>query len=182
MNRVWLWGLLVMGCGGQCPEAASASSASGAEEVAPAAPAGPSPERESESEKTSAGSAKEDSPRAGDSPKSESDSKAADVGPSPTFPENASVAQAIAAVPTGTTRANIDQETLGEPLQNEAVYAPCNVGTQHFKLRVAVWNGQAVGVDVTTPNKSLAACIDKRVREVEWRHKVRSLNTVEYSM
>jgi len=44
-----------------------------------------------------------------------------------------------------------------------------------------VWNGEAVGVDVTTPNKTLAACIDKRVRAVEWRHKVRSLNTVEYS-
>lgn len=92
------------------------------------------------------------------------------------------MSQAIAAVPTGTTRANIDQETLGEPLESEAVYAPCNVGAQHFKLRVAVWNGEAVGVDVTTPNKALAACIDKRVRALEWRHKVRSLNTVEYSM
>jgi hypothetical protein len=180
MNRVWIWGLLVVGCGGQCPEAASASSASGAEEAAPATPAGQPPE--SGSEKSSAESTKEASPAAGDSPKSESDSKPSEAGPSPTFPENASVAQAINAVPTGTTRANIDQETLGEPLQNEAVYAPCNVGAQHFKLRVAVWNGQAVGVDVTTPNKTLAACIDKRVREVEWRHKVRSLNTVEYSM
>lgn len=176
MNRAWIWGLLVAGCGGQCPEAASASSAPEA-----VAPASGQPD-EGTREKLSAKSTEEAAPSTSDSPKTESDSKATDVGPNPTFPESATVAQAMSAVPTGTTRANIDQETLGEPLESEALYAPCNVGTQHFKLRVAVWNGQAVGVDVTTPNKTLATCIDKRVREVEWRHKVRSLNTVEYSM
>lgn len=99
-----------------------------------------------------------------------------------TFSEHASVAEAIAAVPKGTQRANIDSETLGMALQSDAWLSPCNVGSQHFKLRVAVWNGRAVGVDVTTPNKALAACLDKQVRGIEWRDKVRSLNTVDYSL
>jgi hypothetical protein len=39
-----------------------------------------------------------------------------------------------------------------------------------------------VGVDVTTSNKALASCVEKQVRAIEWRDKVRSLNSVEYSM
>jgi hypothetical protein len=171
MSRVWVWVLLVAGCGGQRPEATDASSAPAAEEGEPASEG--SGERSEEAAKKPARSPSDTQPAGADSKPS---------GANPTFPENASVAQAIAAVPTGTTRANIDPETLGMPLQSEALYAPCKVGTQHFKLRVAVWNGQAVGVDVTAPNQALAACIDKQVRGAEWRDKVRSLNTIDYSM
>jgi hypothetical protein len=169
MSRAWVWVLLVTGCGGSCPEAASASSSQAAGE---AAPAGSEPE--GEAEKPSA------SPS--ENHRTEADSKPGETADNPAFPENASVEQAMAAIPKGTTRANIDEETLGEPLQNEALYEPCKVGTQHFKVRVAVWNGHAVGVDVTTPNKTLASCIDKQIRSIEWRHKARSLNTVDYSM
>ena len=86
----------------------------------------------------------------------------------------------MAAVPKGTPRANIDPDRLAEPLQQTSVYEPCKVGSQHFSVRVAVWAGQAVGVDVTTPNKKLADCIDKQVRALKWPDKVRSLNTVEF--
>ncbi len=81
-----------------------------------------------------------------------------------------------------TARANIDPERLAEPLQQASLYEPCKAGAQHFKVRIAVWNGRAVGVDVTTASKPLAACIDKQIRSVQWPDKVRSLNTVEYSM
>ncbi len=108
------------------------------------------------------------------------DSKDDSGGPS--FPDNASVAQAIAAVPKGTQRSNIDAETLGEPLNKPELYAPCKAGSQHFKLKVAVWNGKAVGIDVTTTNKALAECVKKQIQGIEWRDKVKSLNTVEYSM
>jgi hypothetical protein len=172
MSRAWVWVLLVTACGGSVPEAASASSPPTSEEAAPAK--GRPPESESEAEKPAGSSS--------DSHPDEAGSKQGATAGDPDFKENATVDEAMAAIPKGTPRANIDEETLGEPLQNAALYEPCKVGTQHFKLRVAVWNGHAVGVDVTTTNKALASCIDKQVRGVEWRHKARSLNTVDYSM
>jgi len=84
-------------------------------------------------------------------------------------------------VPKGTARANLDADRLAEPLQQESVYEPCKVGSQHFKVRVAVWAGKPVGVDVMTPNKALAQCVDKQVRALTWPDKVHSLNTVEFS-
>lgn len=102
--------------------------------------------------------------------------------PEPTFPENASVSQAIDAVPRETERLNLDPELLGRPLQDPTVYEPCNVGNQPFKLRVAIWNGRAVGVDVDAKNKKVAACIEEQVRKLEWPEKVRSLETVDFSM
>lgn len=93
-----------------------------------------------------------------------------------------SVDEAIRAVPSGWERRNMDQETLGKPLQNVAVYEPCKPGSARVKLRVAVWNGKAVGVDVTTTpkNEKLADCIKSKVRELTWDKKVKSLNTIEY--
>jgi hypothetical protein len=101
----------------------------------------------------------------------------------PEFKENGSVDEAIAAVPVSSERLNIDQETLGKPLQDPALYEPCKPGNARFKFRVAVWNGKAVGLDMTsTPkNPKLEECIKGRIRELTWRDKVRALNTVEYS-
>src|SRR5689334_7911050 len=50
--------------------------------------------------------------------------KPADV-PAPAFKENGSVKEAVDAVPQGTQRLNIDQETLGRPLSDVALYEPC---------------------------------------------------------
>ena len=101
----------------------------------------------------------------------------------PVFSDSMSVDEAINAVPPDAERLNIEQERLAEPLQQPELYEPCKLGSGHFKARVAVWNGRAVGVDVETQPKSptLAKCIDSQIRQIEWSDKVRSLNTVEYS-
>jgi hypothetical protein len=101
----------------------------------------------------------------------------------PQFTDGMSVEQAIKAVPQGAERANIDQETLGKPLQDFAVYEPCKPGTSHVKMKIAVWDGKAVGLDVTaTPkNDKLVSCVKDRLKGLTWQAKVKSLNTVEYS-
>jgi hypothetical protein len=106
----------------------------------------------------------------------------ADV-PTPKFKENGSVLDAINAVPQGTPRVNIDQEDLGRPLNNPDLYEPCKPGSAHFKAKVAVWDGKAVGLDLTTTpkNAKFAACIAERIRSIAWPDKVKSLNTVEYT-
>lgn len=99
----------------------------------------------------------------------------------PKFTEGMSVDQAINAVPQGGSRINLDPETLGKPLQNMEIYAPCKLrDTDKFKLRVAVYDGRAVGVDVITKNKKLAECVAREVRKLTWADKVPSLNTVEF--
>jgi len=100
----------------------------------------------------------------------------------PEFKEGMSVNDAINAVPPATDRENIEPEVLGKPLQEPKVYEPCKLGGARFKLKVAVWDGRAVGIDVsTTPNNpKLAECIKTEVAKVTWPDKVKSLNTVEY--
>ena len=101
----------------------------------------------------------------------------------PQFVDGMSVADAIKAVPVGAERANIDQETLSKPIQDFAVYEPCKPGTAKVKMNIAVWDGKAVGIDITTTpkNEKLAACIKDRIKSLTWQAKVKSLNTVEYS-
>jgi len=105
------------------------------------------------------------------------------LGGDPEFTENMSVNDAIKAVPPDADRLEIESDRLAEPLTEAELYEPCKLGTGHFKARVAVWNGRAVGVDIETQpqNPQLARCLDEQIREVKWADKVRSLNTVEYS-
>lgn len=114
----------------------------------------------------------------------EGESKPAEkpAAPEPVFKEGGSVDEAIQAVPQGAERVNLDQEALGKPLQDMELYEPCKPGSARFKVRVAVWDGRAVGLDVdTTPkNPKLTECIKERIRSVTWPDKVKSLNTVEY--
>lgn len=102
----------------------------------------------------------------------------------PKFEPGMSVEQAISAVPQSGQRLEIEQEILSEPLLNPALYEPCKLrASDHFTVRVAVWNGKAVGLDVTTKpkNEKLASCLREQITALEWREKVASLNTVEYS-
>lgn len=94
-----------------------------------------------------------------------------------------SVADAIKAVPQGSERANIDQETLSMPIQDTAIYEPCKPGAAKVKLKIGVWDGKAVGIDVTsTPkNDKLNACIKDQIKKLTWKAHVKSLNIVEYS-
>jgi len=106
------------------------------------------------------------------------------AAPAPEFKPGMSVTEAINAVPPGVERANIEQEALSRPLMEATVYEPCKLGAAHFKLKVAVWDGKAVGIDVSTTPKSdkLAECIRSQVGQLEWPDKVKSLNTVEYQL
>ncbi len=103
--------------------------------------------------------------------------------PEPLFTDGMSVADAVKAVPQGAERANIDQETLSKPIQDFAVYEPCKPGAAHVKMKIAVWDGKAVGLDVTAnpKNDKLVACVKDRLKTLTWQAHVKSLNTVEYS-
>ncbi len=178
-----MWGTrtYLIGC------AAAVLVACGGSEPPPSAPEPSAPEPEPAASMTAPASApseadeeapgaKQDKPDDGDKPKS-------DV-PEPAFKDGMSVNDAINAVPQGVERVNVDEETLGKPLQSFDVYAPCKPRpNEHFKIKVAIWDGKAVGVDVhTTPdNKKLTACIDKQIRSLSWKDPVKSLNTVEYA-
>jgi hypothetical protein len=160
--------------------AALALSCGGAPPPPPEEPAAPEPNPVDEVEQ----------PELAQAEKTEGDPEAkpeGDKAPAkePEFKEGASVQEAISAVPQGTSRINLDSETLARPLTNPSVYDPCKLSpNQHFKLKVAIWQGKAVGVDVEAqpPNKKVAECIDKIVRGITWEDKVPSLNTVEYSL
>ena len=104
--------------------------------------------------------------------------------PEPEFTPGMSVNDAINAVPQGIPRVNIDPETLSGPLKDPSVYQPCKLaGNQHFTLKVAVWEGRVVGIDLKTQpnNDAVADCIKQQVNQLEWTDKVKSLNTVEFS-
>ncbi len=165
---------LVLSCGGAPPQPAES-----AEQDAP----GPDNGAGLLGRPDSDGASSDETKPAGDAatPPS-SDAKPADV-PAPAFKENGSVKEAIDAVPQGTQRLNLDQEALGRPLGDMALYEPCKPGSQHFKAKVAVWDGKAVGLDLTTTPKSqkFADCIAERIRSLTWPDKVKSLNIVEYS-
>jgi hypothetical protein len=156
--------LLIGGCGGSQQPAAAADD--GAAEVAEE----PAPETA-------------DKPPAAEATDSEtpSETKPPPVA-EPVFSENMSVAQAQAAIPQGTPRSNLEQEALAKPLQDPSAFEACKIGNAHFQVKVAIWDGKAVGVDLTTKpkNPKLAECLNARIRELSWPDRVRSLNTVEY--
>jgi len=160
--------VFVVACGGAAPPP---------EEPAPAEPNLSTDEVEQPELKDQPNTSSAEKPEGGEKPE-------AAPAKEPEFKEGASVQDAMNSIPQGTARINLDQETLGQPLTNPEVYASCKLGpAQHFKLKVAIWDGKAVGVDVDTqpPNKRAAECVDKVVRGITWKDKVKSLNTVEFS-
>lgn len=107
------------------------------------------------------------------------------AGAEPEFKDGMSVDEAINAVPQGTERLNVDQEALGKPLMDANLYKPCKLApSQHLKIRVAIWEGKAVGIDVTpTPkNDKAASCVKEQIKTVTWKDKVKSLNTIDYAL
>jgi hypothetical protein len=102
----------------------------------------------------------------------------------PEFRPGMTVTEATNAVPSSAERLNIEQERLAEPLMEPKLYEPCSLqGHHHFSVKVAVWDGKAVGLDVTTKpqDEKLATCLRQQIEGVEWEDKAKSLNTVEYS-
>lgn len=124
----------------------------------------------------------ESKPAGSDAP-AEAGANTVDPPATPEFKPNGSVLEAINAVPQGTPRLNIEQEALGRPLGNVELYEACKPGTMHFKAKVAIWDGKAVGLDLTTTpkNQKFADCVAEKIRGITWPDKVKSLNIVEYS-
>ena len=161
--------LALPACGGSQPDAAAPPESASSAEESPKTQDPPEPDQ-SESDKP-------------DSAKpAEGGAKKAEV-PTPEFKANGSVLEAINAVPQGTPRLNVEQEALAAPLNKVEIYEPCKPGSSHFKAKVAVWDGKAVGLDLTTApkNQRFADCVAEKIRGITWQDKVKSLNIVEYS-
>ena len=117
------------------------------------------------------------SDKSGDKKKANKDSEGSAAEPS--FKEGMSVNDAINAIPQGLARVNIDQEDLDRPLMETDFYKPCKLSpSQHFTIKFAVWNGRAVGIDITTQpaNKNMEKCLRGLVAGYTWKDKVKSLN------
>jgi hypothetical protein len=100
-----------------------------------------------------------------------------------TFPPNASVDQAINAVPQGLPRVNINDNDLQKPLMEMPRYERCKVPrSTRVSIRVAVYDGAAVGVDIASKPKSpkVDDCVAGVVRTMSWP-KVPSLNTMTFN-
>lgn len=100
----------------------------------------------------------------------------------PEFTEGMGVDEAISAVPEDYEYIGLDQDVLAKPLTQLDTYAECKVKqSDKFRVRIAVWDGKVVGANVSSPNKTLAQCIDGVVRKLEYKDRVEAINTVEYS-
>jgi hypothetical protein len=106
---------------------------------------------------------------------------AASTRDKPEFRDGMSVEEAIRAVPTHYDYIGIDQDALERPLKDPEAFKPCRGAETHrFAIRVAVWDGKAVGIDVEAP-PALRQCITEQIKKMEWRDKVQSINTIRYS-
>jgi hypothetical protein len=94
------------------------------------------------------------------------------------FPPHATVEQAIQAIPQGMPRLNMSNDLLQAPLLDLKRYDKCKVPrSTKVSMNVAVYDGVAVGVTVTTKpkNAKIEDCLDTVVRGMSW-DKVPSLN------
>lgn len=127
---------------------------------------------------------KSEAPSAEEPAEGEGGETAPKVAAEPQFTDDMSVDEAINAVPQGSERMNLDPEALGKPLMDMNVYKPCKLAPSlRFKIRVAVWDGRAVGVDVTsTPkNDKAVGCVKEQIKGLKWKDAIKSLNTVDYA-
>lgn len=163
-----LFAVLLAACAGSTPEAESA------DEYGNDEPSEQGAASEDEGDEVDQNELEEESPSGEESADSQE----------PQFTDGMSVNDAINAVPQGMPRTNIDPETLSVPIRDPSVYQPCKLAAnQHFTLKVAVWDGRAVGIDIKTQpdNEAVAACVKEQVKQIEWDDKVKSLNIVEFS-
>jgi len=167
---VGILGLLSSGCGGSSPEPQYPEEAVSGEEASdPTWETGD--EYSADSEQAPADDAATASPATGEGERKE-----------PVFTEGMTVEQAIGAVPSHYDYIGLDQDVLAKPLTQIETYKECNVKqSDKFTVRIAVWDGKVVGADVKSPNQALQQCIDRVVRQLEYKDKVESINTVEYT-
>jgi glucose/arabinose dehydrogenase len=168
MKHVLMIALLVLSCGGGAAEQAPPETPGGAETESAAA------------------RRNEPAPPATAAPAASTKSEPAGL-PTPstkvTFPPNASVDEAINAVPQGLPRVNINDNDLQKPLMEMPRYESCKVPrSTRVSIRVAVYDGAAVGTDITSKPKSakIEQCVAGVVRTMSWP-KVPSLNTMTFN-
>ena len=175
MNAKILLPLLALAsaCGAATPPAQTETSS-------PTEPSSEAPSGATEDSPKSAADKDKAPTNAGSPASSDAPAAAAPAAPTVTFPDHASVDAAIKAVPQGLARVNMAQDALEAPLMDHKRYEACKVpNSVHFTIRAAVYDGAAVGVDVTMKpkNAKLESCVDQLVRSMTWP-KVPSLNTV----
>jgi hypothetical protein len=159
--------ILACGCGGATPSPAEPTQAN---DVPPAA-SGEAPPPAAPAEKPAAAAA----------PEPAAPAPAASAPPKIEFPAHAGVEAAIKAVPQGAPRANMSDDALQKPLMDLKRYEKCKIPhSTKVSVNVAVYDGAAVGVDITTKPKNarIDNCVDEVVRSLTW-DKVPSLNTVK---
>jgi hypothetical protein len=147
----------------------------------PEAPAAPTPAAATETPPEKTASVEPSSPELAANAKSKTATP-----PAPAtieFPPHATVDQALNAIPQGQPRVNMADDALRAPLLNLKAYDKCKVPrSTRVNMSVAVYDGAAVGADITTKpkNAKIEECVDGVVREMSWS-KVPSLNTVNAS-
>jgi hypothetical protein len=98
----------------------------------------------------------------------------------PEFTAGMSVNDAMSAVPSHYDFVGMDEEYLAKPLIDPDTYKECKIGqNDHFKVRIAVWDGRVVGADIAAP-PSKKACIERVVWGITYGEQVKSVNTVEF--
>jgi hypothetical protein len=106
------------------------------------------------------------------------------VAVEPEFKPGMTVSEAVHAVPQGAERVEMEHDVLVAPLLDTELYAPCKLRPhQHFSVKVAVWDGRVVGLDLEAKPKGQAVeeCLRKQIEGVTWKKKVKSLSTVEFN-
>ena len=86
-------------------------------------------------------------------------------------PTDAGVAAAISAVPNQIPVGRLPRDTLESPLKDATRFERCSIPrTTRVQIGVAIYNGQAIGVDVRSnpTNRSLNFCVERIVRQTTW--------------
>lgn len=102
----------------------------------------------------------------------------------PQFEPGMSVEEASSTAPFAVNAVEVPILELEAPLMKSSLYKPCSIpSTQKYKVRAAVYQGKAVGIDVTTEpaNEKVEACVREQVEAVEWSVNEKSINIVELS-
>jgi hypothetical protein len=98
-------------------------------------------------------------------------------------PPQAGVEAAIKAVPSTIPVGKMSKSALEAPLRDGGRFEHCRIpyGT-HGEIAAVVYNGAALGVDVTTkPNdRALNFCIERAVRQITWGREL-AVNKVKVS-
>jgi hypothetical protein len=84
---------------------------------------------------------------------------------------DAGVAAATKAVPAQIPVGHLSKETLESPLKDPTRFGHCGIPrTTRIDISVAIYNGQAIGVDVRSNpgNRSIDFCVERVVRQTTW--------------